>query len=107
MKALPFDALSTLFSALTIGEISSKIKREERHRFNVQGRITIPMLDKDKVIVYEMQLEDLIHTLQGRLSEMEKIKRDEFEDGRYLAYTEIMDIIKTRHKMIMDVISDE
>lgn len=65
------------------------------------------MSDKEKVIEYELQIEDMIHTIQQRLAEMEGQKRSDFEDGRYLAYTEIMDIIKTRHKMIMDVISEE
>ncbi len=65
------------------------------------------MSDKEKVIEYELQIEDMIHTIQQRMTELENQKRNEFEDGRYLAYTEMMDIIKTRHKMIMDVISDE
>lgn len=65
------------------------------------------MSDKEKVIEYELQIEDMIRTIQQRLTELESNKRNEFEDGRYLAYTEMMDIIKTRHKMIMDVISEE
>ena len=65
------------------------------------------MTDKEKVIEYELQIEDMLHTIQQRMIELESKKRNEFEDGRYLAYTEIMDIIKTRHKMIMDVISEE
>ena len=66
------------------------------------------MSDKDKVIEYELQIEDMLHALQDRLDELDKAKDlDDFEKGRQLAYTEIMDIIKTRHKMIMDVVSDE
>lgn len=65
------------------------------------------MSDKEKVIEYELQIEDMLHTIQQRMTELEGQKRNEFEDGRYLAYTEMMDIIKTRHKMIMDVISEE
>jgi hypothetical protein len=65
------------------------------------------MSDKEKVIEYELQIEDMLHTILQRLTELEGQKRNEFEDGRYLAYTEMMDIIKNRHKMIMDVISEE
>ncbi len=65
------------------------------------------MSDKEKVAEYELQIEDLLRTIQTRLQELENSKRDEFEDGRYLAYTEMMDIIKTRHQMIMDVITGE
>lgn len=65
------------------------------------------MPDKEKVIEYEIQIEDMLHTIQKRMIELESKERNEFEDGRYLAYTEMMDIIKTRHKMIMDVISEE
>lgn len=65
------------------------------------------MPDKEKVIEYELQIEDMLRTIQLRITELEGKNRNEFEDGRYLAYTEMMDIIKTRHKMIMDVISEE
>lgn len=65
------------------------------------------MSDKEKVIEYELQIEDMLHTILQRLTELEGQKRNEFDDGRYLAYTEMMDIIKNRHKMIMDVISED
>ena len=65
------------------------------------------MSDKEKVIEYELQIEDMLRTMQKRIAELESDKRNEFEDGRYLAYTEMMDIIKTRHKMIMEVISED
>lgn len=64
------------------------------------------MSDKDKVIEYELQIEDMLHTLQERISELDGKKLDEFEEGRYLAYVEMMDIIKTRHKMIHKVIEE-
>ena len=54
-----------------------------------------------------MQIEDMLHTIQKRMTELENNNRNEFEDGRYLAYTEMMDIIKTRYKMIMDVINED
>lgn len=62
---------------------------------------------EDKVVEYELQIEDMLHTLQERLDEFQGKKLDDFEQGRKLAYTEMMDIIKTRHKMILDVISEE
>lgn len=67
------------------------------------------MSDKEKVVEYELQIEDMLHALQERLDELNGQSKDlsEFEQGRQLAYTEMMDIIKTRHKMILDVLSDE
>ena len=63
------------------------------------------MTDKEKIVQYEMQIEDMINVLRQRLSEFTD-DLDEFEQGRQLAYTEMLEIIATRHKMIMDVISD-
>ena len=66
------------------------------------------MSDKDKVIEYELQIEDMLHTLQSRLEEFNNIKKlDDFEKGRQLAYQEIMEIIQTRHGMILDVLKEE
>lgn len=66
------------------------------------------MSDHDKVVEYELQIEDMLHALQGRLDEFEKNQdMDDFEKGRQLAYTEMMEIIKTRHQMIMEVLSEE
>lgn len=66
------------------------------------------MSDKDKVIEYELQIEDMLHTLQARIAELESAKDlNEFEQGRHLAYIEMMEIIKSRHNMILEVLSDE
>ena len=66
------------------------------------------MSDKDKVSEYEMQIEDMLHALQERLDEFGDGKKlTEFEQGRQTAYLEMMDIISTRHKMILDVLSEE
>lgn len=66
------------------------------------------MSDKDKVIEYELQIEDMLHAINERLSEFGDGKDlDDFEQGRQLAYTEIMEIIKTRHQMILEVLSDD
>lgn len=62
---------------------------------------------EDKVVEYELQITDMLQTLQERLDEFKGKKLDEFEQGRQLAYTEMMDIIKTRHQMILDVLADE
>nr|DAW67706.1 MAG TPA: hypothetical protein [Caudoviricetes sp.] len=65
------------------------------------------MSDSEKVIEYELQIEDMLHTLQSRLNEFAEEKDlDDFEKGRQLAYQEIMEIIQTRHKMIMDVLEE-
>lgn len=65
------------------------------------------MSDSEKVIEYELQIEDMLHTLQSRLDEFTEEKDlDDFEKGRQLAYQEIMEIIQTRHRMIMDVLEE-
>ena len=66
------------------------------------------MSDKDKVIEYELQIEDMLNALTSRLAEFEGKKNlSEFEQGRQLAYIEIMETIKTRHKMILEVLEEE
>lgn len=66
------------------------------------------MNDKEKVVEYELQIEDMLHALQERIDEFGESKNlSKFEQGRQTAYLEMMDIIKTRHKMILDVLSDE
>lgn len=66
------------------------------------------MSDNDKIIEYELQIEDMLKTLQERMNEFGDSKNlDAFEQGRQTAYFEIMDIIETRHSMIMDVINSE
>ena len=64
------------------------------------------MDDNEKVIEYELQIEDMLHTLQERLDEFGDNLSD-FEQGRQLAYIEMMDIIKTRHQMILEVLDEE
>lgn len=63
------------------------------------------MTDKEKVVQYETQIEDMMNVIRQRLLEFEG-ELDEFEQGRQLAYTEMLEIIQTRHKMIMDVIEE-
>lgn len=66
------------------------------------------MTEKEKMVQYELQIEDMLHVLQERLDEFGDSKDlTEFEQGRQTAYLEMMDIIKTRHKMILDFLSEE
>lgn len=66
------------------------------------------MTDRDKMLHYEVHIEDMLHVLQGRLAEFGDGKGlSEFEQGRHLAYWEMMDIIKTRHSMILELIAEE
>lgn len=66
------------------------------------------MDDKAKVITYELHIEDMLHVLKERLAELnESSVLDEFQKGRQLAYTEMLDIIKTRHQMIWEMFEDE
>ena len=63
------------------------------------------MTDKDKVIEYELQIEDMLKAIQENLDELKQQKDlSKFEQGRQLAYEEMLDIIKTRHSMILDVL---
>ena len=63
------------------------------------------MTNIEKITEYEIHIEDMIKTIQARLNEFnEPDSLSEFEQGRKMAYLEIMDIIKTRHEMILNVI---
>lgn len=65
------------------------------------------MDDREKVIEYELQIEDMLKVLISRLAEFDgKKDLSDFEQGRQLAYTEMVDIIETRHKMILEVLED-
>ena len=64
------------------------------------------MTDREKALAYELHIEDMLHALQDRLNELEGKELTEFEQGRYLAYTEIFEILQTRHQIIMDVLTD-
>ena len=49
----------------------------------------------------------MLKTLQEKLSEFgDAEEMSEIEQGRQLAYTEMLDIIQTRHRMILDVIEE-
>lgn len=65
------------------------------------------MTDSEKIIEYEIQIADMLHAIQERLNELEGKELDDFQQGRHLAFTEMFDIINTRHKMILELIADE
>lgn len=62
------------------------------------------MTDSEKIAVYETNIEDILRAIQERLNELDGKKLDAFESGRQLAFTEMFDIIKTRHKVILEVL---
>ena len=62
---------------------------------------------EEKVAAYEMHIEDMLHSIMERLEELEEKKNlSEFEEGRHLALIEMMEIIRTRHQMILEVLED-
>ena len=66
------------------------------------------MSDKEKIAAYEFNIGDMLVALRERLDELgDKKELSEFEQGRQEAYIEMMDIIKTRHGIILDVLSEE
>lgn len=49
----------------------------------------------------------MLKAIQERLDEFDSPNNlSEFEQGRQIAYIEMMDIIKTRHKMILEVLNE-
>ena len=62
------------------------------------------MNDSEKIAVYETNIEDMLRAIQTRMDELEGKKLDDFESGRQLAFTEMFEIIKTRHKIILEVL---
>lgn len=66
------------------------------------------MNDNEKVVAYEMHIEDMLNVLVERLAEFEgKNELDPFQQGRHLAYIEMIDIIKTRHGLILELLETD
>ena len=62
---------------------------------------------QEKVVTYEMHIEDILNVLIERLTEFEAMDELEpFQQGRQLAYIEMMDIIRTRHGLILELLED-
>ena len=65
------------------------------------------MNDKEKAVVFEMHIEDMLNVLVERLAEFKgKNELDPFQQGRHFAYIEMMDIIRTRHGLILELLGD-
>lgn len=61
----------------------------------------------DRIVVYEANIEDMLHVIMERLQELNQATMlTDFEKGRQLAYTEMWEIIRTRHSIIMDILND-
>lgn len=61
----------------------------------------------NKSAVYETQIEDMLKAIQERLDELSGKTLDDFDQGRQLAFTEVFEIIKTRHQIIIDVLKED
>ena len=63
---------------------------------------------QEKVVTYEMHIEDILNVLIERLTEFEAMDELEpFQQGRQLAYIEMMDIIRTRHGLILELLETD
>ena len=62
----------------------------------------------DRIAVYEANIEDMLRVIKDRLDELNATQPlDTFDQGRQLAYTEMWEIIQTRHQIIMEVLSED
>ena len=59
-------------------------------------------MDNSKTAVWETQIIDMLHTIQGRYDEIDP-SESEFESGRQEAYQEMLEIIKTRYEMLQEI----
>ena len=65
------------------------------------------MTAEEKCLEYEIQIKSMLKVIRERLDELEGVPLDDFDAGRRLAFTEVLEIIKTRHEIIWDMISDK
>ena len=67
------------------------------------------MDDTKKVTTYELFIEDMLHDFQGRFDELSKDLKSltDYEKGRWSAYREIIDIIKTREDQISEMLTSD
>lgn len=63
-------------------------------------------MENDKISVWETQIIDMMQTIKDRYDEIDPSESD-FESGRQEAYQEMLEIIKTRYKMIYDVLESD
>ena len=64
------------------------------------------MNDHEKVMEYEIEIASMLHAIQERLDELADRPLDDFDKGRQLAFIEMLDIIQTRHNIIMEIVQD-
>lgn len=63
------------------------------------------MNDSEKILVYELHIEDMLNALSERYSELcNRVNLSEFDQGRQLAYFEMLEIINTRHSIIKEIL---
>lgn len=67
------------------------------------------MSEQDKVNTYELFIEDMIRDFQERFGELDAkyASLTEYESGRWMAYKEIIDIIKNRKDQISEMLTEE
>lgn len=64
--------------------------------------------DSGKVVTYELHIEDMLYVLKERLAELNaSAELNEFQQGRQLAYIEMLDIIRTRYRMIWEMFEED
>ena len=72
-----------------------------------KNSVTLSAAEDSLVFRATIHIEDMMNALNDRLAELNSTKDlSEFEQGRQCAYEEMMDIIRTRHKIIMDVLEN-
>lgn len=64
------------------------------------------MSDTEKLVIYETFFEDLYHAFQERYEELHQKFNSlgEFDQGKHLAYYELLDAMKTRNEMISELL---
>ena len=62
-----------------------------------------------KINTYEVYIEDMLRVFQERFNELDANYKNlsEYEQGRWMAYYEILDIIRTRKDLIAEMLADQ
>lgn len=65
-------------------------------------------MDNQKIATYEVFIQDMLNVFKERYTELSQNKKlSEFQEGRKLAYWEILDIIKTRKNLISEMLEED
>lgn len=65
-------------------------------------------MDNQKIATYEVFIQDMLNVFKERYTELSQNKKlSEFQEGRKLAYWEILDIIKTRKDLISEMLEED